>query len=144
MLNVEQILQAKGRQFWSTPPDAMVYDALALMAEKDVGALLVMQDGRLIGIMSERDYARKVILSGKSSLRTAVRDIMTEQVTTVRPEMTVEQCMALVTEQHIRHLPVLSGGKVVGIISIGDLVKATIDSKDFTIQQLEGYITGSR
>jgi CBS domain-containing protein len=144
MLNVEQILQAKGRQFWSISPNAMVYDALALMAEKDVGALLVMQDGRLIGIMSERDYARKVILSGKSSLRTAVRDIMTEQVMTVRPEMTVEQCMALVTEKHIRHLPVLSGDKVVGIISIGDLVKATIDSKDFTIQQLEGYITGSR
>jgi CBS domain-containing protein len=142
MLNVEQILQAKGRQFWSTPPDAMVYDALALMAEKDVGALLVMQDGRLIGIMSERDYARKVILSGKSSLRTAVRDIMTEQVMTVRPEMTVEQCMALVTEKHIRHLPVLSGDKVVGVVSIGDLVKATIESKDFTIQQLEGYITG--
>ncbi|HTX54636.1 MAG TPA: CBS domain-containing protein [Candidatus Baltobacteraceae bacterium] len=142
MLNVEQILQAKGRQFWCISPDAMVYDALALMADKDVGALLVMQNGRLVGIMSERDYARKVILSGKSSLRTAVRDIMTEQVTTVRPEMTVEQCMALVTEKHIRHLPVLSGDKVVGVVSIGDLVKATIESKDFTIQQLEGYITG--
>jgi CBS domain-containing protein len=144
MLNVEQILRHKGRQFWYIAPGAMVYDALALMAEKDVGALLVMEEGRLAGIMSERDYARKVILTGKSSLRTPVRDIMTEQVTTVRPETTIEQCMALVTEQRIRHLPVLSEEAVVGMISIGDLVKATIESKDFVIQQLEGYITGSR
>ncbi len=144
MLNVDQILRAKGRQFWSVAPESMVYDALALMAEKDVGALLVMHEGRLVGIMSERDYARKVILSGKSSLRTPVRDIMTEPVTTVRPDMTVEQCMALVTEQRIRHLPVIANGTVVGIVSIGDLVKATIESKDFTIQQLEGYITGGR
>ncbi len=144
MLNVEQILRNKGRQFWFIAPDAMVYDALALMAEKDVGALLVIEDSNLVGIISERDYARKVILSGKSSLRTPVRDIMTEQVTTIRPDTTVEQCMALVTEQRIRHLPVMSEGAVVGMVSIGDLVKATIESKDFTIQQLEGYITGTR
>ncbi len=144
MLNVEQILRNKGRQFWFIAPDAMVYDALALMAEKDVGALLVIEDGNLVGIISERDYARKVILTGKSSLRTPVRDIMTEQVTTVRPDTTVEQCMAVVTEQRIRHLPVMSEGAVLGVVSIGDLVKATIESKDFTIQQLEGYITGTR
>ncbi len=144
MLNVEQILRQKGRQFWFIAPGAMVYDALTLMAEKEVGALLVMEEGRLVGIMSERDYARKVILTGKSSLRTPVRDIMTSQVTTIRPDTTVEECMALVTAQRIRHLPVVSEGSVVGVVSIGDLVKATIESKDFVIQQLEGYITGTR
>jgi len=141
---VKQILKEKGPQFWSVGPDTMIYDALKLMAEKEIGALLVLDGGKLVGIMSERDYARKVILKGKSSLETPVREIMTSKVFFVRPQQTVEDCMALMTDKHIRHLPVMDGDKVVGVISIGDLVKATIDAKDFLIKQLENYITGSR
>ncbi len=125
-------------------PDATVFDALKLMAEKNVGALLVLEAGRLTGILSERDYARKVILKGKSSLNTPVRDIMTERVMFVHPEQTVEDCMALMTDKHVRHLPVLVGQQVVGVVSIGDLVKASLDEKDFVIKQLENYITGGR
>jgi len=109
-----------------------------------IGALLVLDGGKLIGIMSERDYARKVILKGKSSLDTPVREIMTAKVFFIRPAQTVEECMALMTDKHIRHLPVMEGDKVVGVISIGDLVKATIEEKDFLIKQLENYITGGR
>ncbi len=141
---VKQILKEKGHQFWSVGPDTMIYDALKLMAEKEIGALLVLDGGKLVGIMSERDYARKVILKGKSSLETPVREIMTPKVFFVRPQQSVEECMALMTDKHIRHLPVMDGDKVVGVISIGDLVKATIDEKDFLIKQLENYITGSR
>jgi CBS domain-containing protein len=141
---VKQILQAKGSGALSISPDAFVYDALKLMAEKNVGTLLVLEKGKLVGIISERDYARKVILKGKSSLETPVREIMTDRVLFVRPEQTVEECMALMTDKHIRHLPVLVGDQVVGIVSIGDLVKASIDEKDFLIQQLENYITGGR
>ena len=144
MKTVQQILRHKGKTFWSVTPDTMVYDALRLMAEKDVGALLVLEAGRLAGIMSERDYARKVALQGKSSLATPVKEIMTRKVVCVRPDQTVEECMAVVTERRIRHLPVLVDDEVVGVVSIGDLVKATIDEKDFTIKQLENYITGSR
>ncbi|MBI4736391.1 MAG: CBS domain-containing protein [candidate division NC10 bacterium] len=141
---VKQILKEKGDQFWSVGSDTMIYDALKLMAEKEIGALLVLDGGKLVGIMSERDYARKVILKGKSSLETPVREIMTSKVFFIRPQQTVEDCMALMTDKHIRHLPVMDGDKVVGVISIGDLVKATIDEKDFMIKQLENYITGSR
>lgn len=141
---VKQILKEKGHQFWSVGPDTMIYDALKLMAEKEIGALLVLDGGKLVGIMSERDYARKVILKGKSSLETPVREIMTSKVFFIRLQQTVEECMALMTDKHIRHLPVMDGDKVVGVISIGDLVKATIDEKDFLIKQLENYITGSR
>jgi CBS domain-containing protein len=144
MKTVERILGGKGRNIWSVAPDSSVYDALKLMAEKGVGALLVLEGGKLAGIISERDYARKVVLKGKSSLETPVREIMTEKVFFVRPEQTIEECMALMTEKHIRHLPVLVGEAVVGVISIGDLVKAVIDEKDFLIKQLENYITGSR
>lgn len=144
MKTVKQILEAKAGHVLSIQPDALVYDVLKLMAEKNVGALLVLEKGKLVGIISERDYARKVILKGKSSLDTPVRDIMTERVIFVRPEQTVEECMALMTEKHIRHLPVLVGDQVVGIVSIGDLVKASIDEKDFMIKQLENYITGGR
>ncbi len=144
MRTVKQILNQKGGTFWSVAPDTMVVDALRLMADKDVGALLVLEGGRLVGILSERDYARKVILKGKSSLQTPVKQIMTGHVLFVRPEQTVEECMALVTEHRFRHLPVMVGDKVVGIVSIGDLVKASLDEKDFTIKQLENYITGSR
>ena len=144
MISVEQILRHKGRAFWSVAPDAMVIDALRLMAEKDVGALMVLQAGRLAGIISERDYARKVILKGKSSLQTPVEEIMTRVVVTIRPGNTVEECMALMTEKRIRHLPVLVEDRVVGVVSIGDVVKASIDAKDFMIKQLENYITGDR
>ena len=141
---VKHILKEKGQRFWSVGPETMVIDALKLMAEKEVGALLVLDAGKLIGIMSERDYARKVILKGKSSLDTPVREIMTAKVFFIRPAQTVEECMALMTDKHIRHLPVMEGDKVVGVISIGDLVKATIEEKDFMIKQLESYITGGR
>ena len=144
MVFVEQILRQKGGAFWSVAPDAMVIDALKLMAEKDVGALLVLGAGRLTGIISERDYARKVILKGKSSLQTPVREIMTQGVVTVRPGNTVEECMGLMTEKRIRHLPVVVEGQVVGIISIGDIVKASLAAKDFVIKQLGNYITGDR
>lgn len=142
MKSVKHILQNKGREVWSVGPDALVYDALAMMADKKVGALLVLEGEKLVGIISERDYAWKVILKGKSSLQTPVREIMTEKVVCVRPEQTVEECMALMTDKHIRHLPVIVDERVVGIVSIGDLVKATIDEKDFLIRQLENYITG--
>ncbi|MBI2001427.1 MAG: CBS domain-containing protein [candidate division NC10 bacterium] len=144
MKTVQQILRHKGSAVWSVTPDSMVYDALRLMAEKGVGALLVLDAGRLVGIISERDYARKVILKGKSSLDTPVSEIMTERVMCVRPGQTVEECMALMTEKRIRHLPVLIDDQVVGVVSIGDLVKASLDEKDFMIKQLENYITGSR
>jgi len=142
MKTVKQILDGKGHATWSVAPDSLVYDALQLMADKEIGALLVLEGGKLVGVISERDYARKVILKGKSSLDTPVKEIMTQDVVWVRPEWTVEECMAVVTEKRIRHLPVLVDDQVVGIISIGDLVKAVIDEKDFTIKQLESYITG--
>ena len=144
MKTVKQNVRHKGNAVWSVTPDSMVYDALKLMADKEVGALLVLGAGRLVGIISERDYARKVILKGKSSLDTPVSEIMTERVMFVRPEQTVEECMALMTEKRIRHLPVLVDDQVVGVVSIGDLVKASLDEKDFMIKQLENYITGSR
>ncbi|TAJ82074.1 CBS domain-containing protein [bacterium] len=144
MKTVKQILDEKGHETWSVLPGSLVYDALQLMVDKEIGALLVVEGGRLIGVISERDYARKVILKGKSSLDTPVKEIMSRDVVWVRPDQTVEECMALVTEKRVRHLPVLVDELVVGVISIGDLVKAVIDEKDFTIKQLESYITGSR
>jgi len=144
MKSIRQILRSKESSVLSISPETLVYEALKYMAEKNVGALLVLEEGKLVGIFSERDYARKVILKGKSSLKTPVRDIMTERVRFVRPDQTVEECMALMTEKHVRHLPVLEGDEVVGVISIGDLVKATIEEKDFVIKQLENYITGAR
>ncbi len=144
MKTVKQILDEKGHTAWQVTPDSFVYDALKLMADKGIGALLVVEGGKLVGVISERDYARKVILKGKSSLDTPVKDIMTRDVVWVRPEQSVEECMALVTEKRVRHLPVLVDDQVVGVISIGDLVKAVIDEKDFVIKQLESYITGNR
>ena len=144
MKTVKQVLDNKGPTTWHVLPDSFVYDALQLMADKEIGALLVLEGGRLVGVISERDYARKVILKGKSSLDTPVKEIMTRDAVCVRPEQTVEECMALVTEKRVRHLPVVMDDKVVGIISIGDLVKAVIDEKDFTIKQLESYIMGNR
>jgi CBS domain-containing protein len=128
---------------WSIGCDATVYDALKLMAEKNIGAVLVMDAGRFGGILSERDYARKVILHGKTAEETPVGEIMTERVVCVRPEQKTEECMALMTDKHVRHLPVLEDGQVVGIISIGDVVKAIISQQEFIIEQLEQYITGT-
>ncbi len=144
MQTVRDILQVKGQAAWSIAPQATVYDALQLMADKDVGALLVVENGRLAGMFSERDYARKIILKGKSSRETPVRDIMTERVITVVPQQSVAECMALMTNHRVRHLPVLEGGKLSGVISIGDVVKAIMTQQEFTIQQLEKYISGER
>lgn len=141
---VKDILQAKGQEVWSVSPEGSVYDALTFMAEKNVGALVVTEKDRVVGIISERDYARKVILKGKSSKELAVKEIMTPRVVCVRPEQTMEECMELMTDKHIRHLPVLDEDRLVGLISIGDVVKAIIAEKEFIIGQLEGYITGNR
>lgn len=140
MKTVTQLLQAKGREIHSIGPDARVIEALKLMAEKEVGALVVMDGGRLAGVISERDYARKVILHGKSSHDLLVREIMTGKVVTVRPSQTVEECMALMTAKHIRHLPVTDGERLVGVLSIGDLVKEVIAEQEQTIKELESYI----
>ncbi|MCI0477664.1 MAG: CBS domain-containing protein [Anaerolineales bacterium] len=144
MSTVAQLLQEKGRAVWSIAPEATVYAALTLMAEKNVGALMVLEGSRVVGIISERDYARKVILKGKFSKDTLVREIMTDKVYFVRPEQTIEECMALMTAEHIRHLPVLADDQLVGVISIGDVVKVVISDKEFLIKQLEHYITGRR
>jgi len=140
MKTVKQLLQAKGGGVLAVTPSTSVYDALKRMAEKNVGALLVMDGDQLAGIMSERDYARKVILLGKSSHELAVRDIMSDKVVTVTPAQTVDECMALMTGRRIRHLPVVDGGKVTGVLSIGDLVKEVIAMQQETIKQLESYI----
>jgi CBS domain-containing protein len=140
MKSLKQLIDAKGGQVWSIRPDAKVFEALQLMAQKDVGALLVMDGSRLTGIMSERDYARKVILQGKSSQDMAVRDIMTADVVRVDPSRTVEECMGLMTMRRVRHLPVCEGDKLIGLVSIGDLVKEVIAEQEQTIKQLESYI----
>lgn len=140
MKTVSQLLQDKKGGVLSVTPETSVFDALKLMAEKNVGALLVMSDGALRGIMSERDYARKVILLGKSSQEISVREIMSEKVVSVTPKQNVDECMALMSGRRIRHLPVIDDGKVIGVLSIGDLVKAVIELQQQTIQQLESYI----
>ena len=129
MSTVKETLRTKGPEVWSMAPDATVYDALKLMADKNVGAVLVMEANRLVGILSERDYARKVILHGKSSKDTSVREIMTQRVVYVRPEQTTEECMALMTDKRVRHLPVLEDDQVIGVISIGDVVKSIISEQ---------------
>jgi CBS domain-containing protein len=142
MSSVRQMLETKGRVVWSVAADDTVYDALKLMAEKNIGAVLVTEGEDVVGIMSERDYARKVILKGRASKDTPVREIMTEHVYYVGPEQTSEECMAVMTDRHIRHLPVIEGEKLMGVISIGDVVKAIISKQEFLIEQLENYITG--
>jgi CBS domain-containing protein len=134
-------LKSKGRDVWSIAPDDVVFNAIKMMADKGVGALLVMDGDKLVGVISERDYARKVILLGRSSKDTPVRDIMTAPVICARPEQTVEAGMSLMTEKRIRHLPVVEEGRLVGIVSIGDLVKSILAEKEFLIAQLETYIT---
>lgn len=140
MISVRQLLDRKGRQVFSIAPGAAVLEAIRLMAECHVGALLVMEGEALRGILSERDYARKVILMGRSSADTPVRDIMTAAVITVQPETPVEKCMQIMTERRVRHLPVTEGGHVTGMVSIGDLVKAVIAEQQQQIEQLETYI----
>ncbi len=142
MKTVRRLLQSKGFTIWSVAPTDSVYDAIALMAEKDVGAVVVVENGKLVGIISERDYAQKVVLKGKSSKDTPVSEIMTTKVLYVRPDQTVDDCMALMTERHLRHLPVVDGEELIGIVSIRDVVKDVISHREFLIEQLENYITG--
>lgn len=147
MRTVRQLLGAKtldkgGPEIFAVTPEDSVFQAIRLMAEKGIGAVLVMQGPRLAGIVSERDYARKVVLHDKSSRNTPVRDIMTSKVITIGPDSSVERCMQIVTEHRIRHLPVVEGGGVVGVISIGDLVKAVIEDQQVELDQLQRYIAG--
>jgi CBS domain-containing protein len=141
MKTVRDVLRTKGSDISSVRPATTVYDALKLMAEKNIGAVLVLEGERPVGIFSERDYARQVILKGKTSKDTAVHEVMTSRVVFVRPEQNIEECMALMTAKRCRHLPVLEEGKLAGILSIGDVVKAVISEKEFHIAQLENYIT---
>ena len=140
MATVRQILDGKGHQVWTISADKSVYDALRLMGEKEIGALAVVEGNQLIGMLSERDYARKVVLKGKTSRETLVGVIMSSPVPSVHPNHSVEECMALMTVQRVRHLPVLDDGKLIGMISQGDLVKSIIDEQKFIIGQLESYI----
>ena len=142
MKTVRDVLKAKGGVVFAAEPDDTVYHALTIMAEQNIGALLVREGARVVGVFSERDYARQVILKGKASKDTPIRDVMTARVVFVRPEQNIEECMALMTDKHIRHLPVLDGDTLVGLVSIGDVVKAVISEKEFLIAQLEHYITG--
>ncbi|HBG74351.1 MAG: histidine kinase [Chloroflexi bacterium GWB2_49_20] len=140
MKTIRQAIKEKDSEIWWTTPDTHVFNALSLMAEKSVGALLVIEKGKIVGVFSERDYARKVILKGKSSKDIYVREIMTTNVRFITPEQTCEQALALMTDKHIRHLPVLQDDQLIGIVSIGDLVKAVIDDQKKTIDKLEKYI----
>lgn len=142
MSKISEILDQRSKEIWSVRSDQPVLEAIRIMAEKGIGALLVMDDGRLVGVLSERDYARKVILEDRSSKNTLIREIMTRDVFTVSPQSEVSECMTIMTDNDFRHLPVLQGDEVVGMISIGDLVKVVIREQQFTIDQLEHYITG--
>jgi CBS domain-containing protein len=142
MPTAHDILRFKGRAVHCVRPDDTVLAALGVMAEHDIGAVVVLEGGKLAGILTERDYARKVALVGRSSKDSPVRAIMTAAVVCVSPNRSIEECMALMTEQRVRHLPVVENGQVIGLVSIGDLVKATIDEQEFTINQLKNYIAG--
>jgi CBS domain-containing protein len=139
---IREILNQKGNTVWSITPETTVLDAIRLMAEKNVGALLVTKESRLVGVLSERDYTRNVVLKGRASKDTPVREIISGRVVSVSADHTVEECMRLMTEHRIRHLPVVEGGRILGVISIGDLVNSIISSQNAAIQQLETYITG--
>ncbi len=142
MVTVAEILKQKGRNVWTISPEAKVIEALKLMAEKEIGALLVLEGQRLVGIMSERDYARKIMLLGKCSLDTPVRDIMTSNVYAVHNDTRAEECMALMTDKRIRHLPVFDKDQLVGVVSIGDIVKTIMSEQKITIGHLQNYIMG--
>ena len=143
MKTVNDMLRDKGHSVWSVAPDATVFEALELMAAKNVGAVLVLDGDRLVGIMSERDYARKVTLLGKTSKDTPVSEIMTSRVLYVSADQTIQECMALMTEKRIRHLPVMEGDRVVGVVTIGDVGRVIIEDQQFMLDQLEHYISGS-
>ena len=142
MTTVRQLLDQKGMTIWSIRPDVTVFDALTEMAEKDIGSLVVMDGGELVGIITERHYARNVVLKGKTSPATPVRDLMERRVVIARPDQSVEQCMALISEKRVRHLPVVEGKKVIGMVSIGDLVKSMVSDQKFMVDQLQHYIHG--
>ena len=142
MESIKQLLKNKGSKVWHVTPDTNVFDALKIMADKNIGAMPVLESEKIVGIFSERDYARKVILEGKASKNTAVKEIMSTKVLYVGPDQSIEECMALMTDKRIRHLPVLEGGELLGIISIGDVVKAIISEQEITIHWLEKYISG--
>lgn len=143
MRTVGQLLTAKGTDIWAVAPDDTVFDALQLMADKNIGAVMVLEEGRVVGIMSERDYARKIILQHKTSRSTPVRDIMTSDVVCVRPDLNLDKCLALMTEKRIRHLPILrEGNELAGLVSIGDVVKSVIEDQKILINHLEDYISG--
>ncbi|HEU5099999.1 MAG TPA: CBS domain-containing protein [Roseiflexaceae bacterium] len=144
MTNVQRLLQHKGHTVWSIAPDASVFEAVQLMAEKGVGALMVVDRNELVGVISERDYAREIVLKDRVSRDTPVGAIMTHRVLYVRPQQTLEECMALMTEKNLRHLPVLDDRRLVGVISMRDVVKELIAEKEFLIEQLENYITDRR
>ncbi|PPR62528.1 MAG: Inosine-5'-monophosphate dehydrogenase [Alphaproteobacteria bacterium MarineAlpha3_Bin3] len=140
MTTLKMLLKDKGHDVWSVHPDDTVLDAIKMLAEKDIGALIVIKDDKPVGIFTERDYARNVYLKGKSSLDTAVRDVMVAPVICVKPDQTVDECMALMTAKRFRHLPIMDGDELVGMVSIGDLVKSVIAEQQFTIEQMEQYI----
>lgn len=140
--SIGQILKLKGSEVWSIRPDATIYDALVLMAEKGVGALVVIDEGELVGIFSERDHARKVDIEGRCAQKVAVRQVMSTDICYITPQTSVDEAMSIVTESRRRHLPVMEDGQMVGLASIGDLVKASLDEKDFVIKQLKKYIKG--
>ena len=144
MTTVRHLLAQKGHEIWSIHPDDSVFDAVKKMADKDIGSLVVIADDRLVGIITERHYARNVVVKGRSSPQTRVRDIMESRVVCARLDQSIEECMAVMTSKLVRHLPVIDDGKLVGIISIGDLVKSIIRDQEFVIEQLEHYISGSR
>lgn len=143
MIHVKNLLRWKGNDLWTISPSATAYQALQLMAEKNIGALPVVEKGKLVGIFSERDYARKVILKGKSSKETPVSELMTSKVFWIKPTRSVDDCMFLMTEKRIRHLPVIENQTLIGIITIGDVVKAKISEQESTIHNLQSYITGA-
>jgi CBS domain-containing protein len=142
MATVSDILGSKGSDVWSVTPSDTVLHALGVMAEQEIGAVLVLDGDELVGILTERDYARKVVLAGRSSKDSQIKDVMTSHVVCVSPDRSVDECMALMTDKRLRHLPVMHRERVVGIVSIGDLVKATIADREFTIEQLQNYIAG--
>jgi CBS domain-containing protein len=142
MKTIGDLLKVKGHRVWSIGPTESVFAALELMAEKDIGALAVVAEGRLVGIFSERDYARKIILQGRASSTTQVAEVMTSKVAVLDPDRTIEEAMALMTDKRLRHFPVMVDGKLAGMVSIGDLVKAIISEREFVIAQLENYIYG--